>query len=523
MLFTMSHEMTHFVRHWSPSKYQKLANFLVEEFSEKYGGETVDQLVHKKMKDTKLEYDDAFEEVVADAMETMLTDGNLVEKLAKLKKQDKTLWQRLKDFVKEWHTKLKAAYEVHTPESAEGQMVAAMVDSIDQLQQLFAEGLVEASENYKAGQDKDVKEADPVAMAASERTDAKSSGNPSEQDLDEKIKYSRKITERQLEDKYYARQIEQWDGKDHGGSFRVGRVSEPLLKIGIPDVDIWFDQSKAAKQLEGKDEVNKDVLKKIPYLLEHPIAISESYDNTVMVFGEMYDKSGNPIVVALRVNSTNRRNHITLVNKIRSVGTRTHNLDKLLADEAILYLNEAKKETNRWFNALGRSTPFGGTKFGLIRSISFDVEKSNIVQQNNSAIVGIKEQNRDTESVSNRSLLANALESAAVNDKERQKLQEYKEKIGEIQEAEEKLRDLNAQIRDELNHEQVKKLRIEARQTLNRLEILDRQILRTEAELKPVLDREQKMAYLRGDQKHHVPDGCIYMGSNSRSLSTKRP
>lgn len=169
MLFTMSHEMTHFVRHWSPSKYQKLANFLVEEFSEKYGGETVDQLVHKKMKDTGLGYDDAFEEVVADAMETMLTDGNLVEKLAKLKKQDKTLWQRLKDFVKEWHAKLKAAYEGLTPDSAEGQMVAAMVDSIDQLQQLFAEGLVEASENYKAGQDKDVKEAEPAAMAASAR------------------------------------------------------------------------------------------------------------------------------------------------------------------------------------------------------------------------------------------------------------------------------------------------------------------------------------------------------------------
>ena len=29
-----------------------------------------------------------------------------------------------------------------------------------------------------------------------------------------------------------------------------------------------------------------------------------------------------------------------------------------------------KKETKKWFNALGRSTPFGGTKFGLTRSIS---------------------------------------------------------------------------------------------------------------------------------------------------------
>lgn len=178
-------------------------------------------------------------------------------------------------------------------------------------------------------------------------------------------------------DKYYDRQIDKWDGKDHGGSFRVGTVSRPLLEVGIPNTDIWFDQSKAAKQLEGKKEITKEILKKIPDVLAKPIAISESYDNTVMVFGKLFDELGNPIVVALRINSTNRRNHITLVNKIRSVGTRTHNIDKLLSEDAILFLGENKKETNTWFNALGRSTPFGGTKYGLIRSIYQKTEKSN--------------------------------------------------------------------------------------------------------------------------------------------------
>lgn len=177
---------------------------------------------------------------------------------------------------------------------------------------------------------------------------------------------------RQAEDKYFARQIDQWDGKDHGGAFRVGGVSEPLLKVGIPNTDIWFDQSKAAKQLLEKGEITKAVIKQIPVILQHPIAISESYDSTVMVFGQVFDATGNPIVVALRVNSTKRRNSITLVNKIRSVGSRSHNLDKLLNDSNILYLGENKKETKAWFNALGRSTPFGGTKFGLIRSVSFD-------------------------------------------------------------------------------------------------------------------------------------------------------
>lgn len=184
-------------------------------------------------------------------------------------------------------------------------------------------------------------------------------------------------------DKYYDRQIDKWDGKDHGGSFRVGSVSAPLLKVGIPDTDIWFDQSKAAKQLMEKKEITKDILKKIPDVLAHPIAVSESYDNTVMVFGQLFDEQNNPIVVALRINSTNRRNHITLVNKIRSVGTRTHNLDKLLSEDSLLYLGENKKETNTWFNALGRSTPFGGTRYGLIRSISQSGGKVNGTRKEN--------------------------------------------------------------------------------------------------------------------------------------------
>lgn len=92
-------------------------------------------------------------------------------------------------------------------------------------------------------------------------------------------------------------------------------------------------------------------------------------------FARYNDSKG--ICLAVRINATNHRNKISLVNKVRSVGTRTHNLDKLLSENDILYLGKNKKETVNWFNALGRSTPFGGTKFGLIRSIRDSGENSN--------------------------------------------------------------------------------------------------------------------------------------------------
>ena len=154
MLFTLSHELTHFIRQWSPAKFKVLANFLMKEFvnsgDQKF--KNMDAWVHAKMKETGLKYDDAYEEMVADAMEGMLADGKVMEKLAKLKQQDKSIWQKIKDFIDNWAAKLKEAYEGLKPDSAEGKAVLEMTDKLEEIQQLFAEGLVEASENYQAAE-----------------------------------------------------------------------------------------------------------------------------------------------------------------------------------------------------------------------------------------------------------------------------------------------------------------------------------------------------------------------------------
>ena len=53
----------------------------------------------------------------------------------------------------------------------------------------------------------------------------------------------------------------------------------------------------------------------------------------------------------------------------------------------------------------------------------------------------------NTDSVSNRSLLANALETTAQNDIERARITEYKAKIDKMNAEEEKLHELRAQIK----------------------------------------------------------------------------
>ena len=152
-LYTLGHELTHFIKQWSADKFQVLADFLIEEY-----GKT-DMSMHQRVleKQSQLEktrgeevsYDEAFEEVVADAMSTMLSDGNLHEKLAKLKAQDKGLFNKIKKFFEQLVAKFKKVYAELTPDQKDAQDVQQMKDAFDRIQTAFAEALVEASENFQ--------------------------------------------------------------------------------------------------------------------------------------------------------------------------------------------------------------------------------------------------------------------------------------------------------------------------------------------------------------------------------------
>ena len=155
ILFTAAHELTHFLRQWSPSKFKVLSDFLVGQYGAK--GQSVSDLVRNQQAKAKrngrsLSWMQAYEEMVADSMETMLSDGTVIEKLTKLSAKDKGLAQKVLDWFKGFAAKLKRAYKDLSADSAEGRLVAEMTDTIDRLQTLFTEGLAQAGENYRAAE-----------------------------------------------------------------------------------------------------------------------------------------------------------------------------------------------------------------------------------------------------------------------------------------------------------------------------------------------------------------------------------
>ena len=155
MLFTVAHELTHFIKDWSSVKYRALADALVKQYQKQ--GVTVSELVDNQIAKAKLNgreisRQEAFDEVVADSMESMLTDENAAAFLEKLSQRDKGLKEKIVSWLKDLAEKLKnalSAYKDVKPDSPEGKMVAEMEDFRKAIMGIYTSALVDAGENFR--------------------------------------------------------------------------------------------------------------------------------------------------------------------------------------------------------------------------------------------------------------------------------------------------------------------------------------------------------------------------------------
>ena len=123
----------------------------------------------------------------------------------------------------------------------------------------------------------------------------------------------------------------------------------------------------------------------------------------------------------------------------------------------------------------------------------------------------IRYSDRDPDSVSNRSLLANALESVAQEGDERNTLRNYKTNLRMLEAEQAKLADVKGKANEirfkkGRTDEETKKLKgldIEAKKIATRINSYDRELLKLEAmqPIKDVLNREKQQAYKKAEQK----------------------
>ena len=155
-LYTLGHELTHFVKAQSEKQFQTLADLVTEAYDK------TDMSMHQRVVEKQnqlseirgehVTYDEAYEEVVADAMSTMISDGSFFEKLTEIKVKDKGLFNTIKKFFQGLIAKFKEAYATLSPEQKDAQDIQDMKDMFDKIQTAFAEALVEANDNFQAAE-----------------------------------------------------------------------------------------------------------------------------------------------------------------------------------------------------------------------------------------------------------------------------------------------------------------------------------------------------------------------------------
>ncbi len=151
MVYSLSHELTHRIREALPEQFDDFAKMLFEAVGEKMSITERIKLWEKNNKQyypklTPAQLNDlAYEEVVCEMCESFLTDKVVARKFSeKVQKENKTLWEKIKDFFTDLINRLKEAYEGLDPQSENGRLVREMTDDLTKVKEAWAELVIES-------------------------------------------------------------------------------------------------------------------------------------------------------------------------------------------------------------------------------------------------------------------------------------------------------------------------------------------------------------------------------------------
>ena len=441
---TAAHELTHHIRINAPAQYEALKVWLLERYAKidtsesQYSeyDESVDVLVKHRQElarnretPAELSYEEALEEVVADACQNMLLDGTAITQLAQENKN-------LADTIKEWLDDfLSAVKEVldhfinHGNKSQEVLWLRGVQKDTTQLQELWTNALKEAAGNERTASEGNKNTADEGGVKNSVRDDFT-------------IDF----------DKWYGNTTREERLKD-GDRLLVGTTSEVLQSIGVKDYEIFFGKSKIQKILDENTKMTPGIIKKAVTLLDKPIVVMKSLTqkDSIVIFGDLYTDSEQPVMLSLLLDVKTKTGEVLDYGVVTSAyGRRKSNVQGLLNRSEILYLDENR--TDNWLQALRLQLPSAVTAYGSIGSILDSTEKVKKISTKDSEYLAEDENivysDRDDAAVSVRELLADALDSSAQTDAERALLKEYTDKSRERDQYTEQLADCGKKLKE---------------------------------------------------------------------------
>lgn len=159
MLRTAAHEISHYIKAWSPTKWKAMADLLMQTFAD--NNVNTERMLNRQKDKIKRRYtkkdmpseskllDMAYEELVSDALTDMLTDGSIVNFIAEVKAKDKNLAQRIldaiKNLLKNWGLIIDD-YKGRDLDTPEAQALSQFEDTFKKLQEMYRDALMDANE-----------------------------------------------------------------------------------------------------------------------------------------------------------------------------------------------------------------------------------------------------------------------------------------------------------------------------------------------------------------------------------------
>lgn len=157
--------------------------------------------------------------------------------------------------------------------------------------------------------------------------------------------------------------------KKQPGYFVMGNASDALKEIGLSEKEIKIGKSKIGTILDTHEEMNIDIIKKLPDVLEDPIAIMSSLTQpktSIVVLSDLIsDDKG--IVIALAVKDGELEVEDYVVTS--AYGRTGENLKRLFEKSSFYYVNKDKIKTRNALSALRVQFPSSTMGSGLIKRL----------------------------------------------------------------------------------------------------------------------------------------------------------
>lgn len=287
----LSHEFTHFVEELSAEKFRKFTDILFDVLGK--NDVDVNRLIEAKeavLRNTE-EYKGrsekelraiAYSEVVAEMMEPVLTDTDAISRISqKIKQQDRSLWGKIKDFIKGIVEKLKAAYRDMEPDSAIARLTRETVTNSEAVLDAFSEAAADAVLNYnlQEGQKNNAREGERFSIRKTQKMS-----------WDEQI----------MGALYGKGSIARND------TLVAGQISTSLAQEGIEQLPLAIPRSVLTKASDGRDishSIKKGKLAKLNVGIKNsPITIVNPARNAIVFITDI-KQGGAPVLVAFDRNT----------------------------------------------------------------------------------------------------------------------------------------------------------------------------------------------------------------------------